>query len=689
MNAFHHLKGLVAPLVFLSFIGNIAILVSPIFMMQVLDRVVPSGNMRTLFLLLAVAIGFLTLNAFVDLQKSLVQNRTAQWIEKTGADLALKYTDQIRQGVIENTGLLKSFVVGPNLTHAINIPWVPLFLLALALIHPLFLILVATIVGLNCLIGAVVSSLSKDSATSAVNLSNQEIKTLQNALDTDILAGNLATSENLIQRYVSLQEQRHALERRTHASVGFQGASGNMIRTSAQLLSLSLGASLVVKGQLSAGGMIGASIIAAKTIQTIEGSLSNFPKIYQGYCAFKALRSTSDSVATTNTEVADLSGELRCHDLIFPRGNGAPARLDRISFELAQGECLAIIGDSGSGKTTLLKALSGQDRSPIGAVFFDDTEIGTMGPKTYKSAIGYLTQQATLLQGTVAENISCFQPNCDDELITRAAKLTGIHGLISALPEAYQTDIAHHPHLLTAGQKQRVAFARTLFHDPQYIFLDEPNALLDADGERQLCDTIASLKAQGKTIVMVLHRSGIMGLADKVMALDQGRMIDFGARAEVLGRMSNGKQRLKLPLNANSLQDLNDWVSAQFSRHTDAEFLQKSILVATEMFNTALQNGPSDVKRDCTFTFKFVDQDHCEIILSEERPTEATQKIQKVKSLLNHPEVNMVDLPMDEISLAVLAQLTSKLSVENHDKSSFFSAHVISDKFQKQDKQVH
>jgi len=689
MNAFHHLKGLIAPLIFLSFIGNIAILVSPIFMMQVLDRVVPSGNMRTLFLLLAVAIGFLMLNALVDLQKGLVQKRTAHWIEKAGADLALKNSDQIRQHTIENTGTLKSFFAGPNLNHAINLPWVPLFLLALALIHPLFLILVASIVGLNFAIGAVVSSLSKETTKSAANISNHEIKTLQNALDTEIMAGNLATSENLIQRYFTLQESRHKLEQRTHASVGFQDASSNMIRTSAQLLSLSLGASLVVKGQLSAGGMIGASIIAAKTIQTIEGSLSNLPNIFQGYAAFRALLSANDQVALTNTEVMDLSGALRCQDLIFPRGNGAPARLDRISFELGAGECLAIIGDSGSGKTTLLKALSGQDRSPIGAVFFDDTEIGTMGPNTYKQRIGYLTQQATLLMGTIAENIACFDPDYDDELVTQAAKLTGVHGLISALPDAYETNVDLDPHLLTAGQKQRVAFARTLFSDPQYIFLDEPNALLDADGERQLCDTIATLKAQGKTVIMVLHRSGIMGLADKVLVLDQGRMIDFGARAEVLGRMSNGKQRLKLPLNANSLQDLNDWVSAQFSRHTDAEFLQKAILVATEMFNTALQNGPSDIKRDCTFTFKFIDQDHCEIILSEERRTEATEKIQKVKSLLKHPEVDMMDLPTDEISLAVLAQLTSSLSVENLDQSSFFSVNVISDKFQKQESQVH
>jgi PrtD family type I secretion system ABC transporter len=689
MNPLNQLKGLIIPFVLFSFIGNTAILVSPIYMMQVLDRVVPSGNLSTLFLLLIVAIGFLLLNAIIDVQKGISQKKSAQWIEAIGAKISLALPIPQRQEAIRNVGILKTFFKSGQFANAINIPWVPLFLIALALIHPFFLLMVSGIIIAIVAIKYITSVLSDRNQSYITNLSQNEMRTLQDALNPQITSGNTAISNNLIERYFNLQSQRHTSEAAIINVITTKDAGTNFVRTSAQLLSLSLGASLVVSGDLSTGGMIGASIIAAKAIQTIEAAINAFPEIRINREAYKNLRNLPIAAESKTTEVKQLSGCLSCKDLVFPRGNGAPPRLDRVSFELNAGECLAIIGDSGSGKTTLLHALCGFDPSPIGSVFLDETEIRTMGPSSLISNIGYLPQQAQLLRGSIADNISCFSENPDDQLIIDAAKLAGVHGLISSLPSAYQTDVQQNPHLLSSGQKQRVALARAIFHSPQYLFLDEPNALLDANGERQLCDTIAALKSRQCTIIMVLHRSGIMGLADKVLVLDNGRTADFGSRAEVLGRMNDGKQRLTLPLNENSLQDLNDWLTTQFLRHSDAEFCQKSILVATEMFNAATQNGPRDVKRECTFVFRFVDQDHCEIILKEDRITTAAQKMVKIRSLVKHPEVNMIDLPTDEIGLAVIIQLADDLLVENIDDTSLFTAQLASDKYHNAMARVH
>lgn len=386
--------------------------------------------------------------------------------------------------------------------------------------------------------------------------------------------------------------------------------------------------------------------------------------------------------AHTPTEMTELSGRLTAQGLIYPRGGGAPPRLDRVSIELLPGECLAIVGDSGSGKTTLLHALCGIDPAPIGSVFLDESEARTLGPETIAQHIGYLPQQARLVKGTLAENISCFAENPSDVKIVNAARTAGVHGLISALPQAYQTDLGDAPYVLSAGQKQRVALARSIYQNPKYLFLDEPNALLDAVGERQLCDTLAVLKSRGTTIVMVLHRSGIMGLADKVLMMDQGRMADYGPRAEVLGRMSNGKQRLKIPLNAASVQDLNDWIVAQFSRHSDREFCAKATMVGTELFNAACLNGAQDEQRDGIFTFRFIKEHLCELVLREERHSAAAEKMPKIRSLVEHPEVSMVDLPSDEIALAVVAQMADALQVQNIDDASLFSAVLSSDKSQ-------
>lgn len=661
-------------------VTNLAVLVSPIFMMQVLDRVVPSENISTLLMLLMVAIGAIATHAFVEFYRDQFFAKTARWVEVIGAPPALKRTGKERQAAIGNVGQVSSFFKGPSAAATLNIVWVPLFLAALVLIHPYFLLLVAGIIASIMLIKLVVTLLTQDDMQTSAALTRKEQQALKDSTDFHKISGIRAIAENLKLQFFKLQSQRHLSEDQIIAASAMRNASLGFIRMSSQILALALGASLVVKGHLSAGGMIGAAIITAKTITTIETSINSLADIKLSYIAFQQMRKDLAYGHTTPTEVPNLSGALRVEGLIFPRGGGAPPRLDRISFSLDAGECLAIVGDSGSGKTTLLHALCGIAPCPIGSTFLDESEIRTLGAATFNQAVGYLPQQAHLLNGTLAQNISCFAADPDDRQIVNAAKTAGVHGLISALPEAYETDMGENPFLLSAGQKQRVALARAIFQSPRYLFLDEPNALLDAAGERQLCDTLAALKAAGTTIIMVLHRSGIMGLADKVLLLDHGRTVDFGARAEVLGRMSDGRQRLSIALNPASLQDLNDWIMAQFSRSSDQEFCQKSVLVATEMFNAACQNGPQDEPREALFVFKFVGASRCEIILKEERPTTAVGKMKKIRSLVRHPEVNMFDLPPDEIALAVITQLTDKLKVQNIDKTSLFSAWLSSDK---------
>jgi len=242
------------------------------------------------------------------------------------------------------------------------------------------------------------------------------------------------------------------------------------------------------------------------------------------------------------------------------------------------------------------------------------------------------------------------------------------------LPRSYETDLSYERHLLSAGQCQRIAMARAIYNSPKYLFLDEPNALLDAIGERQLCDTLARLKSQGVTIVMVLHRSGVLGLTDKILRIDHGRVADFGNRTEVLGRMNNGSSKLEIPLSLNSLQDVSDWITERFSRNSDQEFCQKAVLIASEMFNIALQNAPNDRARIGRFHFKFEDEKTCEITLTEDQPTSVTQKMNKIRSLLKHPEVNMLDLDADEMGLAVVAQMSDGFEIKNIENTAVFTA---------------
>jgi len=569
-------------------------------MMQVLDRVVPSANLNTLLLLLCLAVAAVLTHALIEMYRDIAFDKSARWVEKIGAQKALSTPTTDREMIIKNVGICSTFFRSSQAATALNIPWIPVFLITLTLIHPLFTFLVIGVVLSMFLLKTITQILMEDVQKNAHFTASQENETLQDAHDITLISGMRAIAENLGQLYFRLQSKRHNYEDQSTLVKTAQTSGLVFFRTVTQSLALSLGAYLVVKGSLTAGGMIGASIITAKTVSTIETCINSITHIKDSYRAYKSLEQEMGRISAPQTEVISLKGDLKCDGLTHPRGGGAPPRLDRVSLQLETGECLAIIGDSGSGKTTLLHALSGIDPCPIGSVFLDESEIKTLGPQTVQNTVGYLPQQARIIKGTIAQNISCFQHAPDDEKIIDAAKLAGVHGLISALPQAYDTEMGTQSYLLSAGQKQRVALARSIFQEPQYLFLDEPNALLDAVGERQLCDTLAILKKRGTTIIMVLHRSGIIGLADKVLLLDQGRMADFGSRSEVLARMNDGKQRITLPLQAASLLDLTDWIVAQFVRHSDKEFCQNAVMVANEMFNVANINGPQDKKRQVT-----------------------------------------------------------------------------------------
>ena len=673
------LRSLLVPLVGLSFVSNLAVLISPIFMMQVLDRVIPSGNVQTLILLLGIALCAIATNAFVEFNRDITLDRSARWADEVSIEGALTAPLADRQDAINSVIQLRQFFRSNIPLTALNVPWLPLFFFALFLIHPYFLLLALGLVLLFWVISRLrdhSASVEKSAIAENENLARKTLTDISTNLGSEGMDTVVANLRHRYKRYLS-QQYRHTFS--TDVPNHLTSSLLAMLRMASQLLSLSLGAFLFVSQELTAGGMIGASIISAKTVTATEAALKDGPQIRAFWSCFKTLSKVLNQPPSRATEVTTLSGALRCEGLIYPRGGGAEPRLNRVSFALEPGECLGIIGDSGSGKSTLLNALSGVSPAPIGAVFLEDSEVGTLGPETRRNLIGYLPQQATLLAGTVAENISSFSTAPQDGKIISAAKTAGVHGLISALPQGYDTVLDGTSALMSAGQKQRVALARVIYDNPKYLFLDEPNSLLDASGERQLCDTLSRLKKQGVTILMVMHRSGIMGLADKVLVLDQGKMADYGPRSEVLGRMNSGQRKLVLPVNSSALQDLADWIASQFVRNTDQGFCQKAILAATEMFNAACLNGPDDVARKVTFSFRFKDSKTCNIRLTDSSTTGLEGKLPKIKSLIHHPEVDMIDIEADEMALAVVMQLSDSFEAETSAKSSYLDAWLTSD----------
>lgn len=668
-------RQLTLPLLFLALVSNLAILVNPIFMMQVLDRVVPSGNLATLFMLLLVALAALALQSAVEHARDRALHRTALWLESASLRPVLALPDpQKRQEGIDAIGTLAHALKGQAAATALSIPWLPLFFVALAFVHWSFVVLVASILLVQQLVRIGferAQSADGQRLSSSRKQEGQSLSLVETAMRS---IGMRILEQNLIKRHLNVQLTRLETERTFDGLKDLQTAVSGYMRTATQLLALSLGAGLVAADALSAGGMIAASLIVAKLVTLVETSARTWPEITSARAAIGWL-SRMDMSAQQSTDIPAFKGVLECRSVTFPRGGGAPPRLDRLSFSLEPGDCLAILGPSGSGKSTLLRTVAGIDQAPIGAVFFDDAEIKSLSAQTMACHVGFLPQRADLLAGTLAENICSFSTEPDADRIVAAARLAGVHGLISSLPGGYDLSHTEAQNLLSAGQKQRVALARAIFHRPRYLFLDEPNALLDAEGERQLCDALARLKQSGTTVLMVVHRSGVLGLADKVLVLDNGRATDFGPRAEVLSRYTVGRRRIELPLNQNSLQDLSDWVGAQFTRTGDEALAQKTVLVATELFNLACAETTDGEIRKARLDFSFIDDNRCEITLSEDGETAVRSKMAKVESLIRHPHVPMVDLDSDEVALAMVSQVADTFDIrKDGGRSVFFAA---------------
>ncbi|MFP5398268.1 MAG: ATP-binding cassette domain-containing protein, partial [Gammaproteobacteria bacterium] len=228
-----------------------------------------------------------------------------------------------------------------------------------------------------------------------------------------------------------------------------------------------------------------------------------------------------------------------------------PAVLKGVSFDVAAGECVAVIGPSAAGKSTLLRALLGLWRPQSGCVRLDGADVADWPRESLAPHVGYLPQDVELLAGTVAENIARMGPMPQSsQAVVAAATLAGAHEMILKLPGGYDTEIGDAATVLSGGQRQRIGLARALFGPPKLVVLDEPNSNLDTDGEAALVAAIRALKAMGSTVVFVTHKPSLLADADRVLVLHAGSVAAFGPRDEVLAKVAGRPLRDAQPASA-------------------------------------------------------------------------------------------------------------------------------------------
>lgn len=528
----------------ISLVSNLLMLTGPLFMLQVYDRVLASRSVPTLVALTLLVVGLFAFYALLEWLRSRMTARFAAAFEALTAAPVFSAALRLRAAPgtpdpIRDLDTIRGFVAGPGPLALFDLPWLPVYLAIVFLFHPSlgWLAVGGAVVVTGLLLLNERASRRPAEALARALARRQGFADDARANAEPVLAMGMLGDVTARWRGAAVaaaQSQFGAAD-----LGGLYAAATKAFRLLLQSLVLALGALLVIEGQLSAGLMIAASVVTSRALAPVEQVVAH----WRGFVAARqAGRRIGALLAAAERPAREL--ELpRPKERLEVRGlvtGPEPRRVlvNGVTFTLEAGEALGVLGLSGSGKTSLSRALVGVWPVLAGEVRLDGAELGHYDWARLGPAIGYLPQVVDLFDGTVAQNIGRFRPDATSEAVLRAARLAEVHELVSALPDGYDTPLGPRGAALSAGQRQRIGLARALFGDPFLIVLDEPNANLDHEGDLALQAALGAAKRRGAIVIIVAHRPSAIGIADKLLYLQDGRQVAFGSKAEVLERIA-------------------------------------------------------------------------------------------------------------------------------------------------------
>ena len=329
----------------------------------------------------------------------------------------------------------------------------------------------------------------------------------------------------------SLKAQVTAQDR----NIVIAGAS-KFVRQATQIGMLGWGASLALDGKLTGGMMIAASIVGARALAPIEGVIDGWRNFIQARLAFARVRTllVQSPLNYDRLQLPRPQGRLSVERVLYVPPPNKRVVLNGISFELAPGESLAIVGASGTGKSTLARMLVGSIFPTAGSVRLDSMDLRNWDPRQFGETVGYLPQDVQLFPATIKANIARMKRTASDADVFDAAEMADVHELISQFAQGYETQVGMDGSPLSGGQRQRIGLARAFFGNPRLVVLDEPNSNLDTPGEIALARALAKAKARGTTVIAITQRPALLNSVDKIMILKDGVVGALGPRDQVM-----------------------------------------------------------------------------------------------------------------------------------------------------------
>ena len=540
-------KGAFVAAAVFSFIVNMAILVMPFYMFNLFRRVIPTESYETLWLLLMVVVWVLAISITIEYARTVLLEKVARWVDKQiGIQLfELSMKQSVPRGNGADMGLLQKlqsvrlFLSSPQVFVAMDAPWVPVFIVVLFALNfyigltALIVVLLAVglAVGKRFATEGLLAEASR-AASRAQKLANGSIRNAE-------ITETLGMSDRVISEWSRYNGIAVELQAKASRRSGIFQAFVKFIRmgSMAAVMTVAMMQIFDPTSGMAPGTMMASMLLVMRCVMPLEVLVNSWDSIHG---AFRSIGQLSEVLSKRNagwTEAIttdDPAGHVSVLDLVYNPSNASRVILNRVSFQLQPGESLAILGATASGKSSLARMLVGIEKPSSGDVRLDGTMLHAWDPADRGRHIGYLPQHVELMTGSVFENISRFDLNATEEEVWRAIDLAGAREVIEALPDGLATEVGDGGGFLSGGQKQRVGLARAVFGDVKLVVLDEPNANLDASGEKALSDAIVALKEKGVTVVVILHRPNVLSVVDYILVMRDGGIQKFAPRDEML-----------------------------------------------------------------------------------------------------------------------------------------------------------
>ena len=536
-----------------SMVANLLMLTPTIYMLQVYDRVMLSQNMGTLMAVSLITLFFFGVLTFAEWSRSkLLVSSGVRMDELLSKRLFHASYDAYLNPAVKNPSRafndlteVRQFLTGNGIFAFFDAPWAPIYIAVLFMLHPWLGVMAIGFAAVQASLAWWGSNASKPAQAVASKSQQDAGSYLQSKFRNAEVIESMGMLSHLYRRWAeqNTRAMGHALNAQEVS--GRVVAWSKFIRYTQQSLALGGGALLVIQGELSPGAMIAANVLMTRALAPIDLMVGTWPGFLSAKEAFVRLRDLLEAhpLRVKNELSIVPKGDVVLKEVVASAPGRKEPILKGISALMPAGTVTVVLGASGSGKSTLARVLLGIWPHEKGDVLLDGEPILKWDRMGLGPHIGYLPQDIELFDGTIAENIARAGQVVSEKVIA-AAEASGLHQMILRFPKGYDTPMGEAGSLLSGGQRQRIGLARALYGEPALVVLDEPNANLDDEGEAALVRAVQVMKSKGKTVVLISHRPGIVGVADRLLILHQGTVQASGPRDGVLAALQKQREEI-------------------------------------------------------------------------------------------------------------------------------------------------